>query len=111
LGQIGLVKRREMGQQLAAFVQVLVGTQNRAAETAALHLTQLVNQHIAHGTNIALKAATASQHQGLAESATIGEFGKLQHNRLYALKSLLQGVCIIPQCQGVLVGKYCVFGV
>ena len=64
-----------------------------------MHLLQLVHQHIAGGANIAFEAAAAAQHQGLAESAAIGEAGEVQFNGQHALQVLRQDISIIAQLQ------------
>ena len=56
----------------------LIITQYRRGEAAALHLSKLVNQHVASGHNFAFKPQAAAEQKRLAESAAIGKFGKIQ---------------------------------
>jgi hypothetical protein len=60
------------GRRIDAF------TQDGHIKTRALHLHELVDQHIAGGAQLALKAQSAPQQKGLAVSAAIGEFGEIQ---------------------------------
>ena len=57
---------------------VEVFTQHGRVKAAALHLHELVNQHIAGGAQLACKAQTAAQQKGLAVGAAIGEGWELQ---------------------------------
>ena len=59
-------------------IQWLVVTQHGAGKAAALHLCELVNQHIARGHNLAFKTQTAAEQKRLAKSSAIGEPGKVQ---------------------------------
>jgi hypothetical protein len=52
--------------------------QHGHVKTGALHLHQLVDQHVARGAQFARKAQAAAQQKGLAVGAAIGEFGELQ---------------------------------
>ncbi len=73
---------------------VLVGAQHRAAEAAALHLQQLVNQHIAQRADVARKAAPAKD-DGLAEGAAVAEFGEVQGNARQGLEVDRIGVRVV----------------
>jgi len=95
LCHIALVESAEVREQFSSLGDVLVGAQHGAGKTTALHLAELIDQHIAGGAYLACEPATAAQHQGLAESATIGEFREMQFNGLNVLQRLLQGVCVI----------------
>ena len=57
--RVALVEGRELGQQRLAVRQILVGAQHGLGEAAALHLHQLVDQHIAGGADDAGKAQAA----------------------------------------------------
>ena len=71
-------------QHSLCHIQRLVITQHSACKAAALHLCELVNQHIARGYYLALKAQAAAEQKCLAESAAIGEFGEVQLNAFNA---------------------------
>ena len=58
----------------------LVGAQHGAIKTGALHLHQLVHQHVAGGADFTRKTQASAQQECLAESATVGELGKVQIN-------------------------------
>ena len=60
--------------------------QNSAGKTTAVHVDQLVNQHIARGADIALKAVAPAQQHGLGVGTAIGKFRKVQHHLLDALQ-------------------------
>ena len=49
-----------------------------SARVSVCSLPQLVDQHIAGGANLALKAAPLAQQAGLAEGAAIVELGEMQ---------------------------------
>ena len=53
-------------------------------KTTALHLSQLVNQHIARSNNFTLKFQAATEQKSLAESASISELGEVQLNAFNA---------------------------
>ena len=61
-------------------IERLVIAQYGSGKAAALHLCELVNQHVTRGHNIAFEAQAAADQKRLAESAAIGEFGKVQLN-------------------------------
>jgi hypothetical protein len=92
---IALVKRRETLKLALCKVQVLVFAQYRYVKAAALHLNQLVNQHVAGSSQFALKTEAAAQQEGLAESPAIGELGKVQVNAQHAVKGEAAGINII----------------
>ncbi len=91
------IKTRVGGQHALGNVQRLVSTQYGTGETAALHLRQLVYQHIARGPDLAFEAEAAAQQKRLAESATIGELREMQVNAGDARKRLLARVRIIGE--------------
>ena len=72
------------GKHTLRHAKGLVITQHGGGKAAALHLCELVNQHIARGYYLALKAKAAAEQKGLAESAAIGEFGEVQLNAFNA---------------------------
>jgi hypothetical protein len=96
---VALVEAMEMAQQLAAQCQVLRVGQDRAAETAARHLLQLVHPHIAAGADVAAEAMAAAQQPGLAERAAVGEFGKVQLDALHLLHIDGMQIGIVGQAQ------------
>ena len=98
-----------MAEQFSPLGDVLVCAQNSTAKTAALHLAELVNQHVASGADVSGEAATTAQHQGLAEGAAVSEFGEMQFNGLNVLQCLLHRVCVIGQCQQMVVRQGRVF--
>ena len=71
-------------QHAICYIQRLVIAQHRCGEAAALHLRQLVNQHVAHSHNLAFKAEPAAEQKRLAESSAVGEFGEVQLNAFNA---------------------------
>ena len=97
---IALIKALVVGQQSLAVCGILVGTQHGAGKTAALHLQQLVDQHIAVGPDVALEA-TSAQHERLTERSAIGEFGKVQINALHTIESHAVRIGIVGQLQDV----------
>ena len=99
MGHIALVKTAEVRQQFSPFGEVLVGTQHSAGKTAALHLAELVHQHVAGGADVALETAAATQHQRLAEGAAIAERGEMQLNGVHAVQGCGHGVRIVRQLQ------------
>jgi hypothetical protein len=64
------------------------------SKTAALHLHQLVNQHIAMRANITSKTSTA-QDKSLTKSATIGELGKVQIDALHSVQANRMRVSVV----------------
>ena len=74
------VKARISRQNTLRYIQRLVITQHGASEAAALHLRQLVNQHVAGGHDLAFEAQAATEQKRLAESASISEFGEVELN-------------------------------
>lgn len=76
--RIALVEGVVLRQQLLCVLDALVGAQHGLRETTALHLRQLVDQHVANGADFAGEAQAAAQQEGLAEGAAVGEGGKLQ---------------------------------
>ena len=94
--RVALVEAFVVAQQALAVRRVLVGAQHGAGKTTALHLQQLVNQHVAVGADVTREAATA-QHKRLAEGAAIGELGKVQVNARHALKGYVVRVGIVGQ--------------
>ena len=73
----------------------LVIPQHGGGKTAALHLRQLVNQHIASSHNLALEAQTATQQKRLTESTAVGEFGEVEFNAFNAKqRNIAWVICI-----------------
>src|SRR3989344_3888854 len=70
--------------------------QHRAAKARALHLHELVDQHITRGADFASKA-TAAQQKGLAERTAIGEVGEVQIHAFHAFQRQGCGVGIVGQ--------------
>ena len=97
---IALVETGKLGQQLFSVGQVLVGTQHGLCEAGALHLQQLVDQHIPSGTDVAPEAQAAAQQEGLTERTAIAELGKVQIHTVNAIQVQLSGVGIICQADG-----------
>jgi hypothetical protein len=95
-----LVKRAVLAQQLFPVLGILICPKQGAAKPAALHLHQLVNEHIALGANIPLKPPTP-KNKCLAKSASVGELGKVKVNAGYAFKRQGLSVTIIGQGQGI----------
>jgi hypothetical protein len=100
LGGIALVKAGKVGQLTLCVGQVLVSAQHGGAETAALHLQQLVDQHITSGADFAGEVEPAAQQISLAESATVGEFGEIQLNAANAVQWHIAGVGIVRDLKG-----------
>ena len=73
-------------------VDVLVGAQHRHIKTGALHLHQLVNQHVAGRAELAGKTQPAAQQERLAVGAAVGELGEVQVDAVYAGKLQRAGV-------------------
>ena len=76
--RVALVKIAELGHQFLCVFGVLIGSENGTGETGALHLHDLVDQDLTRGADVAHKSTPAAKHDGLAESAPIGEFGEMQ---------------------------------
>ena len=72
------------GQHTLRNIQRLVITQHGAGKATALHLGELVYQHIACSHNLAFKTQTAAEQKRLAKSTAIGEFWKVQLDGVYA---------------------------
>ena len=87
--------------------RVDAGCEHGAGEAAAVHVHQLVDQHIARGADVACKAVAPAQQQGLAVSAAVGEFGELQFHALHAFERAgghdLSQFGVIRNLQGFLV--------
>eukprot|EP01034_Spumella_vulgaris_P038311 gene38310-47297_t len=66
---VALVEAREQCELALGIRGIHAFGQHRAAKTRALHLHQLVDEHIARGADFARKATAAAQQEGLAESA------------------------------------------
>ena len=75
--------------------QVLVFAQHSRIKSTALHLHQLVDEHIARGTNLTCKPQAAAQQKSLAEGAAIGELGEIQVDALNAFKAQRAGIDIV----------------
>jgi hypothetical protein len=75
--------------------QVLVFAQYSRIKSTALHLHQLVDEHIASGANFACKPQAAAQQKSLAEGAAIGELGEIQVDALNAFKAQRAGIDIV----------------
>ena len=73
---------------------ILVIAKHHASKTAALHLYQLVYQHITVRANITFITSTA-QDKCLAECTAIGEFGKVQVDVLHIVKGYSVRVCVV----------------
>ena len=58
--------------------QRLVVTQYCSSKAAALHLRELVNQHIASSHNLAFEPEPPAEQKCLAEGAAVSEFGEVQ---------------------------------
>ncbi len=52
------------------------------SKAGALHLHQLVDQHVAGGADVALEAQAAAQQEGLAVGAAVGELREVQVDAL-----------------------------
>ena len=85
------------GQHALGNGQVLVGAQHGHVKAAALHLHQLVDQHVAGGADLALEAQAAAQQEGLAEGAAIGEFREIQVDAVHAFERQLLRIGIVGQ--------------
>ena len=68
------------GEYARCHCRVLVSTQHGFCKATALHLCELVDQHIAGGTDLTLEAEPAAQQKCLAESPAVAEFGEVQVN-------------------------------
>ncbi len=67
-------------------------------KTGALHLHQLVDQHVTCGAQFARKAQTAAQQEGLAVGAAVSEFGELQVNAGHAAQIEGARIGVVGQC-------------
>jgi hypothetical protein len=101
---IALVKAVKLAQQLRSVLCILSFGQDRFGETGALHLQQLVDQHIARGANVARKSQAAAQQKGLAEGASVGELGEVQHHAGDVAQIVLARIGIVGKVQGVCIG-------
>jgi hypothetical protein len=69
----------------------LVGAQHRLGEAAALHLLQLVDQHIAGGPDLAIEAQPAPEQEGLAEGTAVGKTREVQFDHADTLQAAVRG--------------------
>ena len=83
-----------MRQKFFAMLGILVVAQYHACKTAALHLYQLVDQHITVGADISF-ITSATQDKRLAECSAIGELRKVQVDTLHIVESYRMRVCVI----------------
>ena len=73
----------------------LIIAQQGGGKTAALHLRQLVNQHIASSHDLTFEAQTATQQKRLTESTAVGEFGEVKFNAVNAnQRNIAWVICI-----------------
>ena len=79
--------------------------QHRHVKTAARHVDQLVNQHVAGGADFAAELAALAQQARLAVGAAIGEFGKVQVDAGDAGQISRHRVGIVGQFKGILACK------
>jgi len=84
--RVALVKRSEAVKLALRVGWVLVFTQDGGVKTTALHLHQLVNQHVAGGANFAFETETTTQQKCLTEGPAIAEFGEVQVNPVNVFK-------------------------
>ena len=73
-----MVKSAEAVELALGVCQVHSFLEHGHVESAALHVHQLVDQHVTRGANLARKFQTLAQQPRLAVSAPVGEFGELQ---------------------------------
>jgi hypothetical protein len=71
----GVVGQHAFGQR-----QRLVGAHHGHVKAAALHLSQLIYQHVTGCANLALEFASSAQQKSLAVGAAVGELGEMQIN-------------------------------
>src|SRR5579862_5365282 len=79
-----LIKHIELAKRLAPILFERTLADDKAIEATAPHEEQLVAQHIARGTQLALVAIAVAQQPRLRISAAIGEFRELQHDKVEA---------------------------
>src|SRR2546427_350220 len=92
---ITLVEAVEAVQLALGVGDVHAFAQHGHVEAAALHLHQLVDQHVAGGADFALEAQALAQQAGLAEGAAIGELGKVEVDALHAGQIQREGIGVI----------------
>jgi hypothetical protein len=95
--RIALVKRGVTVKLALCKVDVLVSAQHRNVKSAALHLHQLVDQHIARSAQFAFEAEPAAQQKGLAVRTAIGELGEVQVDAFNASQIQAAGIGVIRE--------------
>jgi len=71
-------------QHTLGHIQWLVVSQHGGGKAAALHLGELVDQHVTRGHDLAFKFQAPAEEKRLAESATVGEFWEVKFNAFNA---------------------------
>ena len=80
--------------------------QHGAAEAAALHVYQLVDEHVARGADVARKAVAAAQQHRLGVGAPVGEFGEVQLHPFHAFQCTAGHQCVDVGIVGNLQGFF-----
>ena len=80
---------------------VLIGAQHRDVKTAALHLRQLIHQHVASGADFTFEFETPPQQKRLAEGAAVSEFRKVQVDSVDAGERKSARIGIVCQFNGI----------
>ena len=80
---------------------VLIGAQHRDVKTAALHLRQLIHQHVAGGADFSAEFKPPAQEKCLAESAAVSEFRKVQVDSVDAGERKSARIGIVCQFNGI----------
>src|SRR5260370_23826522 len=93
---VTLVERRELLELTLGVSWIHAFFQYGAGEPGALHLDELVDQHIAGRSQIAFEAESSAQQIRLAVSTAVREKREMQLNAL-------DSVNLVFQCQGIFV--------
>jgi len=89
------VKPGVLGQYTVGDTKGLVGAQYGSRKPAALHLRQLVNQHVARSNDFALEPQAAAEQKRLAERAAIGEFWEGQRDGFNAGQASVTWISVV----------------
>ena len=95
--RIALVKGFKALEGVGCDLQVLILTKHRAGKSRSLHLQDLVNEHVAKGSDVGFEALASSEHDRLGVSAAIGEFGEMELDALNAFKADGAQIRIVAQ--------------